>query len=83
MIDRDADRRRHLAMLMQTNPEVAALVEAAETAIRQWRGFSDSRRVRQGHGTKTLAQADDAEARVYREAAAALAPWRQAKEGAK
>ena len=62
MIDRDADRRRHLAMLTQTNPEVAELVEAAQFVL----DVIPEEREQAEHDLD-----------------AALAAWRQAKEGAK
>jgi hypothetical protein len=66
-----ADR---LALLAQQS-EVAALVELAATAMRQWRGISDE--LRRTRGTAPIGSGDDVEARVYREAAAALAQWRR------
>lgn len=68
--------------VLLTQPEVAALADAAKTAMMQWHGLSDMVRKRNRRfGWVPLLAADDAEARIYREAAAMLAPWRKAKEG--
>lgn len=65
--------------ILAAQPEVAALVETTETAMRQWRGLSGELRKRTKG--RTIEEAEDAEARVYRGADAALAPWRAAREG--